>query len=39
MKADKAIKEGVTLPYLIKPYYTLASLKRLVKEKVNDSLA
>jgi hypothetical protein len=39
VKADKAIKEGATLPHLIKPYYTLASLKRLIKEKVNDSLA
>jgi hypothetical protein len=39
MKANKAIKEGVTLPHLIEPYYTLASLKRLAKEKANDSLA
>jgi D-alanine-D-alanine ligase-like ATP-grasp enzyme len=37
-EANKAVKEGATLPYLIKPYYTLASLKRLVKEKAKDSL-
>jgi hypothetical protein len=39
VKADKAVKEGATLPYLIEPYYTLTSLKRLAKEKANDSLA
>jgi hypothetical protein len=39
VKADKAVKEGITLPHPIKPYYTLASLKRLVKEKAKDSLA
>jgi hypothetical protein len=39
VKADKAIKEGATLPHPTKPYYTLASLKRLAKEKANDSLA
>jgi hypothetical protein len=39
MKADKAVKEGATLPHPIEPYYTLASLKRLAKEKANDSLA
>jgi hypothetical protein len=39
IKANKAIKEGATLPYPLKPYYTLASLKRLIKEKAKDSLA
>jgi hypothetical protein len=39
VEADKAVKEGVTLPYPSKPYYTLASLKRLIKEKAKDSLA
>jgi hypothetical protein len=39
MEANKAIKEGATLPYPIEPYYTLALLKRLAKEKVKDSLA
>jgi hypothetical protein len=39
VKANKVIKEGITLSHLIEPYYTLASLKRLAKEKVKDSLA
>jgi hypothetical protein len=39
VEADKAVKEGATLPYLLEPYCTLASLKRLVKEKAKDSLA
>jgi hypothetical protein len=39
VEINKAVKEGATLPHLIKPYYMLASLKRLAKEKANDSLA
>jgi hypothetical protein len=39
IKADKAAKEGATLPYPLEPYCTLASLKRLAKEKAKDSLA
>jgi hypothetical protein len=39
IEANKATKEGATLLYPIEPYYTLASLKRLAKEKANDSLA
>ena len=38
-EADKAAKEGATLPYPLEPYYTLASLRRLAKEKAKDSLA
>jgi len=37
-EADKAAKEGATLPHPTEPCYTLASLKRLVKEKAKDSL-
>jgi hypothetical protein len=39
VKANKAIKEGATLLHPLEPYYTLALLKRLAKEKVKDSLA
>lgn len=38
-EADKAAKEGATLPYPTQPYCTLASLQRLAKEKAKDSLA
>jgi hypothetical protein len=39
VEANKAVKEGTILLYSLEPYYMLASLKRLAKEKVKDLLA
>jgi hypothetical protein len=38
-EADKAIKEGVSLPPLLDATYTLASLKRIAKEDSKKAIA